>query len=226
MARYIDCSHIEKDFEEHFNYYRKESEIKGANGTLIDDTMRTAAMIAKYCLDQIKEAPTADVVPKSKVDRLNAVMKDMDEQRAYTINMLGESLEKAKADVAREIFEEIERLPKVVLNPKVNQFGAVTKSSMKGAIVSLSDISDLKKKYIGEQEMKENRCVTCGAIIPEGRQVCDNCESAIDLKPTEEYKKGYNQGVRDFANRIRYRGKTWSINEIEKELLGEDNALE
>ena len=36
---------------------------------------------------------TADVVPKSEVDRLNAVMKEMDEQRAYTINMLGESLE-------------------------------------------------------------------------------------------------------------------------------------
>ena len=24
--------------------------------------------------------------------------------------------------------------------------------------------------------MNENRCVICGAIIPEGRQVCPNCE--------------------------------------------------
>ena len=69
--------------------------------------------------------------------------------------------------------------------------------------------------------MNENRCVTCGAIIPEGRQVCDNCESEIDLKPTEEYNKGYNQGVRDFAKRIRERDRTWSISEIERELLGE-----
>lgn len=52
-------------------------------------------------LDTICEMPRADVLPKSEVDRLNAVMKEMDDQRAYTINMLGESLEKAKAEVAR-----------------------------------------------------------------------------------------------------------------------------
>ena len=57
----------------------------------------------------LAEIPTADVVPKSEIERLNAVMKDMDEQRAYTINMLGESLEKAKTEVAREIFEEIDK---------------------------------------------------------------------------------------------------------------------
>ena len=56
--------------------------------------------------------PTADVVPKSELDRLNAVMKEMDEQRAYTINMLGESLEKAKVEVARGIFEEVKALLK------------------------------------------------------------------------------------------------------------------
>lgn len=72
--------------------------------------------------------------------------------------------------------------------------------------------------------MNENRCVTCGAIMPEGRQVCDNCESGFVLKHTDEYKKGYKDGVRDFAARIREKDRTWSIGEIEKELLGEKDA--
>lgn len=37
------------------------------------------------------------------------------------------------------------------------------------------------------------------------------------------YAAGYEQGVRDFAKRIRERDRTWSISEIEKELLGEKN---
>ena len=45
----------------------------------------------------------------------------------------------------------------------------------------------------------------------------------IDEMYDTAYKVGYEQGVRDFANRIRYRDRTWSISEIEKELLGEKN---
>lgn len=30
--------------------------------------------------------------------------------------------------------------------------------------------------------MNENRCVTCGAIIPEGRQVCYKCEDEEKLE--------------------------------------------
>ena len=37
----------------------------------------------------------------------------------------------------------------------------------------------------------------------------------------QEYQEGYKNGVRDFANRIRERDRTWSISEIEKELLGD-----
>ena len=28
----------------------------------------------------------------------------------------------------------------------------------------------------------ENRCVVCGAIIPEGRQICPNCENGYHPK--------------------------------------------
>lgn len=32
----------------------------------------------------------------------------------------------------------------------------------------------------------ENRCVVCGAIIPEGRQVCPNCEDGNVPERDEE----------------------------------------
>ena len=39
----------------------------------------------------------------------------------------------------------------------------------------------------------------------------------------EAYEKGYADGVRDFAERIRNKDGTWSISEIAKELLGEND---
>lgn len=38
--------------------------------------------------------------------------------------------------------------------------------------------------------MGENRCVVCGAIIPEGRMVCPSCENGqqINNKNMEEEK--------------------------------------
>ena len=30
----------------------------------------------------------------------------------------------------------------------------------------------------GAVKMSENRCIVCGEIIPEGRQVCPNCENS------------------------------------------------
>ena len=41
----------------------------------------------------------------------------------------------------------------------------------------------------------------------------------IDEMYDTAYKVGYEQGVKDFAKRIRERDRTWSISEIEKELL-------
>lgn len=32
----------------------------------------------------------------------------------------------------------------------------------------------------------ENRCIICGAVIPEGRQVCPNCENGKLPKPKQE----------------------------------------
>ena len=34
-------------------------------------------------------------------------------------------------------------------------------------------------KYLGELVMDTDRCVSCGVVIPEGRQVCWGCERNI-----------------------------------------------
>lgn len=128
-------------------------------------------------INRICNLPTADVVPKSEVDRLNAVMKQMDEQRAYTINMLGESLEKAKAEVeelksdlvfwkqerfnlfqrlecyemarqkvAREIFEEIEKVTPKDFTKKSQDFEF-------GYRIAIQEIiAELKKKYVESEK--------------------------------------------------------------------------
>lgn len=45
----------------------------------------------------------------------------------------------------------------------------------------------------------------------------------MDELQQKAYQDGYEHGVRDFAKRIRERDGTWSISEIENELLGEKN---
>ena len=35
-----------------------------------------------------------------------------------------------------------------------------------------------------------NTCVCCGAVIPEGRQVCPNCENAPSIQPDAILKDG------------------------------------
>lgn len=36
-----------------------------------------------------------------------------------------------------------------------------------------------------------DRCVCCGEIIPEGRQVCPQCEIELQSKPDEDWIKFY-----------------------------------
>ena len=39
---------------------------------------------------------------------------------------------------------------------------------------------------IVEGRIMENRCIVCGEIIPEGREVCPNCEAG--QKPEQEHE--------------------------------------
>ena len=56
------------------------------------------------------ERPTADVVQKREYEQLKAIYADNETQRAYTINMLAEHLEKAKSEVERLQKENAELL--------------------------------------------------------------------------------------------------------------------
>lgn len=90
MELYNETHKVIKAIRKRFNIYHEIP-------CTADD--RRVQEIISIVVQTIEALPSADVVPKIEVDRLNAVMKEMDEQREYTINMLGESLEKAKADV-------------------------------------------------------------------------------------------------------------------------------
>jgi hypothetical protein len=57
----------------------------------------------------IEDIPTADVVPKSEVERLEQILNSYALQYG-TVKDQQAVIDKAKAEVAREIFEEIETL--------------------------------------------------------------------------------------------------------------------
>ena len=84
--------------------------------------------------------------------------------------------------------------------------------------------------------MNSVKCVVCGDMfncdIIQPISVCPRCRDKTLQEAAEQteleyqlmrkfYQDGYEQGVRDFAKRIRERDRTWSISEIEKELLCE-----
>lgn len=87
--------------------------------------------------------------------------------------------------------------------------------------------------------MNSVKCVICGDMfncdIIQPISVCPKCrdktlqEAAAQIELSYEltqafYQDGYENGVRDFAKRIRERDGTWSVSEIERELLGEKNG--
>ena len=83
--------------------------------------------IARIHVAQIDELPRADVVPKSEVEKLQEAYND---RLAKDIQTNAEFVKYAKAEVAREIFEEIERAIKNY-----------------GICFSCPPIAELKKKY-------------------------------------------------------------------------------
>ena len=87
MARYIDADTL----------YQKLYPLD-----LVDK--KTYAINAKAVADAIDNIPTADVVPRAEVDLYKRQVDELEDELASTYD----KLESAKADVAREIFGEIE----------------------------------------------------------------------------------------------------------------------
>ena len=81
----------------------------------------------------IEDAPTADVVPKSEVERLRDINSLLTEA--------GQEWQKRYENLAREIFEEIDTMI----------FGAIIPNDC--VIISIAKLAELKKKYTeGEKD--------------------------------------------------------------------------
>lgn len=85
--------------------------------------------------------PTADVVPKSEVEKLKSDLLVWKQNRFNIFQRL-ECYEMTRQKIAREIFEEIES-KKMFLKDCVGNMGVV---------VLFKDISELKKKYTEEKK--------------------------------------------------------------------------
>ena len=76
---------------------------------------------------------TADVVPRSEVEKLEEYIDDLNDSKEHLCVML----EEARADVAREVFEEVEKHAMVGQTP----FGLMLYQ------IGVGTIAKLKKKY-------------------------------------------------------------------------------
>ena len=99
----------------------------------------------------LQMTPTADVVPKSEVDSLKAELED----RVYTINSLGEYLEKSRSEVERlrkalDEYEETSGLKQAKAEVTREIFEDIdNKIGFGHDVIDIFDILDeLKKKYM------------------------------------------------------------------------------
>ena len=132
MARYIDADKlvIEK-------IPLKDHEIINVNNYLFVGRRngKTTESIKNYFKQIIEQAPTEDVVPRSEVEELkkeNEVLSASNKTLALSRSKIEAELTKAKQDVAREIFEEIENIVAYDMGEMLDK------------------IDELKKKRIGE----------------------------------------------------------------------------
>jgi hypothetical protein len=121
MARYIDVDALKLD-------------IDLSNGATVVD-------MALSVIRAVKEAPTADVVPKSEVEELKADLEVWKQNRFNIFQML-ELYKMTRQEAAKEIFEEIES----------NIYPILGLENDKEYVAILSTtFAELKKKYKGEE---------------------------------------------------------------------------
>lgn len=93
-----------------------------------------------FVVREIRQFPAADIVPKSEVEELQIELQAM----RMSANSYKMHCENARAEVAREIFEEIEKFIYRYLNDADYTGGDI-----------IYDIAELKNKYTGERHEKE-----------------------------------------------------------------------
>ena len=124
MARYIDADALGRAIRLYAN--------RTSLGQICPPDLSYSEM-----LDIIADAPTADVVPKSEYDNLQFQFEALDhecDRLEMAESNRHDAIEQAKTEVAREIFEEIEREIK-----------------NHGICYAQRKIAELKKKYTEDQ---------------------------------------------------------------------------
>ena len=121
MARHIDLDRLLKGLE---------YELKDKNPNDI------AYLVFKLFIGRLNQEPTADVVPKSEVDKWKEINEQLHKEMSE--RML-EEVKVAKKYLAREIFEEIDVL--------VDDY----KHSYIQSIQFIAELAELKKKYTEEE---------------------------------------------------------------------------
>ena len=167
MARYIDADKLvieEIPLKDH-------QIIKLDNNLFIGrKNGKTIELVRDYLKNAIENAPTEDVIPRSEVEGLkkeNEVLSASNKTLALSRRKIEDELNKAKQDVAREIFEEIENFiesdrGKAICEDNSNDWFAKDRAKtfetyhnigVENAKNTLRDLLDeLKKKYIGEEK--------------------------------------------------------------------------
>ena len=130
MARYIDADELLKN---------------------LPDDLPYKASVKRVLI----QAPTADVVPKCEAEEYRKIaehQQSVSMRRYFEIKRLKEELAKAKQEVAREIFEEIENfITNECLTAKDSRdIEGYVKSSVHYGI------AELKKKYTGNKGECQN----------------------------------------------------------------------
>jgi hypothetical protein len=150
MARYIDADKLIEALQTDFEKEGAKADDMAMSGN--------ADLCVKYshgqfcylnAIERIKNVPTADVVPKSEYDEvLSSWQKIHDSYDADCI----EHYKYGRAEVAREMFAEIERLitKECLVFKDENGIRGYVDASVHYAI------AELKKKYIGDKQRKED----------------------------------------------------------------------
>ena len=114
------------------------------------DTLIEGKEAFLYVAKWLDLLPPADVVPKSKVEELKKdryqILPD------GRIELLPRTdIDAVKAEVAREIFEEIETVLCRSVYPKVNANGTITSTRSMDWHIRCDDYNAIKKKYVEDQ---------------------------------------------------------------------------
>lgn len=140
MPRYIDEDEFVAWVQEHWC-----ADCQNDNG------LRCRACWIDDAIDIVEEAPEADVVPKSEVENLKAIIAD----HKASEERLEELYSNAKADVAKKIFEEFENILEAMIQLNcaigVQHEDPIERAkaiSAEQALRAFRDyVAELKKKY-------------------------------------------------------------------------------